>query len=70
LWIEQTLNLEHKVQEAIEQCDEELGIEPVIPKDPPKFGYRGALLMLAVAAIVAIFVDVVLPCLRVVGPPR
>ena len=58
LWIRQNLAIGDTVQEAIDECDQDLGIMQVIPKAPPIFGYTAALLMLAIAAIIAIVVDV------------
>lgn len=58
LWIRQNLAIEDSVQEAIDECDRKLGIVQVLPEVPPRFGYQAALLMLAIAALVAIIVDV------------
>ena len=58
LWIRQNLAIENTVQEALCEYDRELDIKQVIPEAHPKFGYTAALLMLAVAAIIAIIVDV------------
>jgi len=58
LWIKQNLAIGDTVQEAIDECDQDLGIKQVIPKAPPRFGYTAALQMLAIAAIIAIVVEV------------
>jgi hypothetical protein len=58
LWIKQNLEIEDKVQITLDECDQKLGIDSVLPKNKPKFGYTAALFMLAAAAIVAIIVNV------------
>jgi hypothetical protein len=58
LWITQNLAIMRATQEAIDKCDEELLIEKVIPDKAPRFGYDPALVMLAIAAIVAIVIEV------------
>jgi len=58
LWIRQNLAIEDTTQQAIDECDQRLGIKHVIPSTKPRFGYIAALVMLAIAAIVAVVVDV------------
>ncbi len=58
LWIKQNLNILRKVDKAIDNCDYQLGIENVLPKKEPLFGYIWALIMLAAAAIVASLIHI------------
>ena len=58
LWIAQNLAIMRATQVAIEKCDKELVIEKVIPDEAPRFGYRPALVMLAIAAIMAIIIEI------------
>jgi len=57
LWIKQNLSILDTVQKSIDDCDQKLGIESVLPKKNPKFGYIAALFMLAAAAIVACLIN-------------
>ena len=60
-WIHENMEIERKVQDAIDQRDVYLGIEKVLKAGHPRpfpWGYTPALILLAIAAIVAIVVDV------------
>ena len=58
LWIEQNLDILHKTEKAIAKCDKDLGIKQVVPNKPPKFGYKWALTLLGIAAIISIVIKV------------
>jgi hypothetical protein len=64
-WILENIKIERKVQDAIDRCDADLGIEKVLPPGHPRFlpwGYALALILLAGAAIAAIVVNVISAC--------
>jgi len=58
LWIEQNLKILTRADEAIAECDGQLGIKKVIPEGRPILGYNYALRLLAMAAIIAIVIEI------------
>lgn len=58
LWIEQNLNILRDTEEAIAIYDKQLDIKKVVPSEKPKLGYKYALVMITIAAIIVILIDV------------
>ena len=56
LWIIQNLKILRNAEKAIAEYDKILEIKNIIPKEPPRFGYSPALVILAIAAILAIVI--------------
>ena len=57
LWINQNLKILRSVDKAIAECDEVLEIKNVIPNESHRLGYTPALVLLAIAAIIALFIN-------------